>query len=793
MKLFILLRIKLAFVLVIVFSASYSQNQDLVKLQGSVLNHWTSEPLSGVTIFIGSLEKGTYTDEKGQYELMVNKGTFKVRFSGVGLKTEFFLIDITDNLKFDVKLKEEVMNLEEVSIFSEREDANIQKLDIGKNIISTKELNAMPAFMGETDLVKSLAFLPGVSSVGEGASGFNVRGGGVDQNLILQDGGLIFNSSHVFGFFSSFNPVMVNKGTLYKSGLPSKYGGRLSSVLDVELKEGNMDEYSVNAGVGLVTSKLAIEGPILKNKLSFIAAGRVSYSDWLLQLAEDPDIKKSAAGFYDFNFKLSYRLNDNNKITYSGYLSNDNFRLASDTTFSWRTLNHVFQWTHIFNEKSVLYSDLVAGSYGYSIEDPEGINAFDITSLIDYKSARLNLINDHSENLQTEIGAEGILYQFKPGLRKPLSPESGVERLELENEKSFEGAMYAEAEYSLKKNLSVRGGLRFSHFRNIGDGSDYLYNGSSRNENNIVDTVFYKKNEVIAQYSGLEPRINLNYKINPTTSIKASYNRTRQYLHLITNTAAVTPVDLWKTSNRYIQPETGDQYAVGMYKNFSKNTLETSAEVYYKTADNIVDFKDGTKLLMNDNIESALINGTSEAYGLELFLNKKTGRYTGWMSYTYSRIFRKVDGEFDDEKINNGDPYPANNDKPHALSLALNYKQNPVVQYAANFTYSTGRPQTVPLSLYDVSNQSNVFNFSQRNQGRIPDYHRLDLSVTLNSKPRVDRKWETSWTLAVYNVYGRKNAYSVFYENLYGSPPKAYKLSVLGSPFPSLTFNLKFN
>jgi hypothetical protein len=404
----------------------------------------------------------------------------------------------------------------------------------------------------------------------------------------------------------------------------------------------------------------------------------------------------------------------------------------------------------------------------------------------------MNFVYDITPGNQVNFGAEALGYKFKPGQRKPLTEDSGVDPLTLEHERSSEYSIYVEDELKFTEKFSARAGLRYSVFRNVGDGSDFIYGEGPREKENIIDTVYYDDGEVIANYGGLEPRLTLNYTLGSTSSVKLSYNRSRQYLHLVTNTAAVTPTDLWKTSNKYIKPEVGDQFSLGYFRNFNDNTIETSVEGYYKTAENIVDFKDGTVLLMNENIEGALINGTSEAYGVEVFVNKKSGKLTGWMSYTFSRIFRTVNGRFDEEKINLGDPYPANNDKPHSASLAVNYKKNPVIEFGANFTYSTGRPATVPLSLYNVSNQSNVFNFSGRNKGRIPDYHRLDVSMTVNSKPRVDRKWHLSWTFAVYNLYGRKNAYSVFYENMYGSPPKAYKLSVLGSAFPSVMLNFKF-
>lgn len=770
-----------------------SSSDNTVKLYGYIKDTYTAVPLSEVAVLLTNTGKGVVTDERGYYEIVVPKGRYVVKFSRVDLKEETHMIDLIKDVEFNLEMKEKVFRLEEVTISSIRENANVENLDVGKNKVDIEKINKLPAFLGEVDVVKSLILLPGISTVGEGASGFNVRGGGVDQNLILQDGGLIFNSSHVFGFFSNFNPAMVKNVTIYKSGLPAKYGGRLSSVLDVELKEGDFNEYNVSGGIGLVSSKIAVDGPIIKNKLSFIAGGRASYSDWLLGLAKDPDIQNSSAIFQDFNGKLAYRMNESNKITYSGYFSNDKFALASDTTFQWQTTNHVLQWTHIFNDKLVAYTDVAVGRYWYNIEDIEGLDSFSVESNIDYGNVKLDFVYDLNQKNKINFGMESILYSFQPGSQKPLGDKSGVKRIEVEHEKSLETSFYAEDEYKISDRLSIRGGLRYSLFYNVGPGTDYIYGeGGPREIDNITDTVKYSSGDIIADYNGLEPRVNVNLKLTDNSSIKASFNRTRQYLHLITNTAAVTPTDVWKTSNKYIKPEIGDQYSLGYFRNFKNNTIETSVEAYYKEAENIVDFKNGTTLLMNENIEAALINGTSTAYGVEFFVNKKAGILTGWMSYTYSRIFRTINGEHESEKINDGERYPANNDKPHDFSFALNYKSSPVVQFGANFTYSTGRPATVPLGLYDVSRLTNVFNFSDRNDGRIPDYHRLDVSMTVDSKPKINRKWSMSWTFAIYNLYGRKNAYSVFYENQYGSPPKAYKLSVLGSAFPSIMINFKF-
>ena len=772
---------------------TYAQDKYQAKIYGTVVSEWTGEPLIGVNVYVESQQKGTITDVFGQYELTLLKGTYEITFSRVDLKKVSINRDITEDTELNQSLKEETLNLNEITIYGDKPDEHIKSLDVGKTTLSIERIMETPSFMGEVDVIKSLILLPGVSTVGEGASGFNVRGGGVDQNLILQDGGLIFNPSHFFGFFSVFNPSMVDNATLYKSGVPAQYGGRLSSVLDVKLKDGNFREYDVEGGIGLVSSKLTVSGPILQNKLSFIAGGRASYSDWLLQRAEDVNLRKSSAKFQDFNAKLTFIPNEKDMFSYSGYYSNDGFNFASDTIFNWQTQNHVISWNHGFSNSLYLDTKAAVGSYQYNIENLSDLNTFSINSAISYQNLELLVSKNFSEESSLNMGGQSYFYQFQPGKQQPLGPGSNVLQKQVEEEKSVELAAFVEYEQSISTRLSFKAGLRYSYFANLGEGSDFLYGpDDSHNSGNITDTVFYTPGEIIVSYGGIEPRTTINFSINEKSSLKVSYNRTRQYLHLISNTAASTPSDFWKTSNKYIAPEIGDQYAIGYFRNYKNNSIETSVEAYFKTSKNIVDYKDGVVLLMNENIEADLIYGTAEAYGIEFFANKKYGKWTGWFGYTFSRTFRQVDGLFEDEKINHGEKYPANYDKPHDLTISTTYNQSPILSYGINFTYSTGRPATVPLSLYKVSNLSGVSNYSLRNQERIPDYHRLDLSMTLKSKPRTNRKWRTSWTFAVYNVYSRDNAYSIFFRNNMGEPPKAYKLSVLGNAFPSVMFNFEF-
>lgn len=784
-------------VVLLIGDQAYAQNtipkQNESRIYGYVTHQITRETLYGVNVVIPSIRKGTSTDENGYYEMIVPKGMYRITASRIDLKQVSRVVDLEESQQVDLVMSDGLLNLEEVSIYGEREDANVRSLDIGKSSIEMERITDIPSFLGEADIVKAILLLPGITSVGEGASGFNVRGGGVDQNLILQDGGLIFNPSHVFGFFSSFNPQLVKKVTLYKGGIPARYGGRLSSVMEVDLKDGHFQNYHVDVGLGLVSTKLVVDGPVLKDKLSFALGGRISYSDWLFNSVKRSELKNSTASFQDFNLKFAYLFSKVSKISYSGYLAHDDFAFSSDTTYEWATHNHVLSWKYFFDENFSMQIDLTEGKYSYNVQDQEGFDAFSVGSSINYRTVRADFGATYFTH-DLNFGAEILQYRFSPGLQRPMSDLSGVERREIEPETSYESAIYFEDDYKINSWFSVRAGLRFSSFLNVGAGTDYLYSSDQPMKNTtITDTVSYGKGEVIAYYAGLSPRISFNARLSETRSIKGSYNRAQQYLHLITNTSAVTPTDVWKTSNRYIEPERGNQFSLGFFQNFQNNQYETSVETYYKTVDNLVDFKDGTVLLMNENIEADLVQGTGKAYGVEFLLKKKSGDLTGWAGYTYSRSLRRVSGHFEEERISNGKTFPSNYDKPHDLTLTLDYRSGLVTKIGANFTYSSGRPQTVPLSIYNVSNLTNIFNFSERNGGRIPDYHRLDLSMTFFSYPKRLSRFDYSLTFSVYNVYARKNAYSVFYQNQFGSPPKAYKLSVLGSVFPSITFVMKWN
>ena len=765
-------------------------------LNGYIRGAKTGEGIIGGTVYVEELKKGTASNQYGYYSITLPAGIYHIAFSYIGLKKEIKQIILNSTGTYNIELSEASFQVEEVIITGEAEDVNISGVQMSMTRLTMKTIETMPAFLGEVDVIKSLALLPSVNTAGEGASGFNVRGGNVDQNLILLDDAPIFNSSHVFGFFSVFNPDAVKNVTLYTGGIPAKYGGRLSSILDIKQNEGNLKEFTGKGGIGLVSSRLALEAPIVKDKCSFLVAGRTSYSDWILQQVPDINVQNSSASFYDVTAKINYAFNNKNKIFLSTYLSDDKFRFGSDTTYNWGTANAVLKYNHIFGEK--LFSDITAiySDYHYKVYNQSEVNSFELEYGIEYKGLKADFTYFLQKH-QLDFGADIIWYGFQPGTLKPFSDNSNINPVYLEEEQSREMAVYINDEYKISPVITLMYGLRYSLFHNLGPANVYIYQDNiPKDQGSIIDTLQFSTGETIQSYGGLEPRISVKLGLGPYSSLKLSYNRMKQYMSLISNTAAITPVDIWKTSDKHIKPQTGDQIIIGYFKNFAENSIETSIEAYYKKTDNLVEYKDGASLLLNETLEADLLEGKGRAYGLELQAKKKAGRLTGWASYVYSRSERQVNGEFPEEQINLGKYYPSNYDKPHNVKIVSNFRITQRWSFAANFTYSTGRPTTAPYSKFRINNELfnniTVANFSQRNQYRIPDYHRLDISVTLSEGHRKYRKWKGSWTFSVYNVYGRKNAYSVFFKDIHGVPPMPYKLSILGVPFPSLTYNFTF-
>ena len=760
-------------------------------LNGYIREGQTGEGLFGATIFVRELKTGTSTNEFGYYSLTLPKGQYTIDFAFTGYENSFFQVRLRSSGEFNVDLFKDLVVLEEVMITGESVDQNIQSLDIGRSRLNIGTISNMPPLLGEVDIVKSLTLLPGVTTVGEGASGFNVRGGSVDQNLILLDDIPVFNPSHVFGLFTSFNPDLVRDVTLYKGGIPSEYGGRISSVLDIRLKEGNSKKISARGGIGMISSRLMIEGPIVEDKLTFVVGGRGSYSDWILRQIPDPDLRKSSAYFYDANAKLTYDLSSKDRIMITGYASYDEFKLALDTAYEWSNRSGSFKWNRILGRK--LFAQLTAtmGEFDYGVNGTEEFNAFELDYGIRNKSLSLDLNYNPEPDRDFQFGISNTWYNLKQGEIKPAG-ESSISPVELQDSYSRESAAFIDAEIRLTDKLSVMGGLRYSFFQNLGPGTVFQYDPERpRSTSSIVDSTTFNNGEMIQTYHGAEPRLSLRYSLNETSSLKIGYARLRQYLHLISNTTAITPFDIWQNSNTHIKPLIGDQVSAGYFRNFNDNTIETSVEGYFKYMQNFLDYKDGADLILNNNLETELLAGRGIAWGVEMLVKKNSGRLTGWVGYTFSRTFKKITGPTPEEEINSGKAFPANYDKPNDLTTALNYQVTRRLSFGTNFTYSTGRPLTAPTAKYAVDGFV-VAHYSDRNQLRIPDYHRLDISLTFKGSHRKQKVMSGDWILAVYNLYARKNAYSIFFQQREGLPAQSFRLSVIGVPIPSITYNFEF-
>ncbi|MBX2961526.1 MAG: TonB-dependent receptor [Cyclobacteriaceae bacterium] len=761
-------------------------------ISGKITEANTGESIVGASVFIQELKTGTTSNALGFYSITLPSGMYNFQFSAAGKAASSQRIVLNKPLSLNIELYDHLTQLNEVVVKAEAMDRNISSIDIGLVKLDAKALQKMPAFMGTADVIKSITLLPGVSTVGEGAAGFNVRGGNVDQNLILLDEVPLFNSSHLLGFYSIINADEIKDMTLYKGGIPSQYGGRISSVLDIRLKDGNSKKFSGKGNLGMISSGLSLEGPIIKDKTSFSVGGRYAYPNWILKRIPDYNIRNSEAYFYDLNATINHQINQKNSIRLSSYLSEDGFKFAADTLYGWQTKNLALKWSTLPSEKIFLSTTLISSDYSYQVEGQNTGNEYTADFGIKTVGAKVDGSYFASLKHKIDFGISTNFYSFNPGSLVPAEGSS-LNRQELETEKSIESAIYIGDEIKFNSRFTIQAGVRYSLYSFIGPKEVFIYDPSfPKSPSTIIDTVSYNAGEIIKTYSGIEPRASLKFSLNNTSSVKVGYHRAYQYLHLISNTTAISPLDIWKSSDQFIKPQIGDQYSAGYFKNFLNNVIETSVELYYKEIQNMVDYKDGANLFLNPFLETQLLPAFGKAYGIELFIRKNSGNLTGWLGYTYSRSLRKVSGSTREETINLGEYFPSNFDKPHDLSTVLNYKFNRRFSISSNFTYSTGRPITYPDAVFIVDGYS-VVQFSERNTSRIPDYNRLDLAFILDESLNKTRKWKGSWTLSIYNVYGRKNPYSIFFQpNFKGSLAQAYRLSVLGTVFPSLTYNFRF-
>jgi len=792
MKLTLKLSLSLTFLLLpYVFLA-----QEKFTLKGTITDSASNETLIGVNVIIPSEQTGATTNEYGFYSITLPEGQYEVVISYLGYANIKETINLTSNQTRNYQLEESTESLDEVVITEDVEKLNIKKPQMSVNALSINTIKQIPVVLGEVDVIRSITLLPGVTNAGEGSSGFNVRGGAADQNLILLDEATIFNSSHLFGFFSVFNPDAIKDIKLYKGGIPAKYGGRVSSVLDIYQKDGNSNEFHMNGGIGLVASRLLAEGPIKKGKGSFLFGGRSSYAHLFLPLFDIDNI----AYFYDLNTKLSYRLNENNSIYLSGYFGRDVFNISDsfENTYGNTVLN--FRWNHLFSDKlfsnlSLIYSDYY---YGLNLNFVE----FNWDSGITNFNAKYDLKHYINNNFKLEYGLNSIYHKFNPGDIEPSTPDSGINPFKLIDKYAFENAAYIDAEHQITNRLALSYGLRVSSFLRLGQDEINVYEDDNpvlfNEELGIyekaepIGTENQNRSDVIASFANLEPRFSLAYQLNDKSSVKASYNRMTQYLHLLSNTNSPTPLDVWTPSGPFVEPQILDQVAVGYFRSFKDNTYSLEVESFYKIIENRIDYIDGADLIANNAIEQVILNGRARAYGLEVLLKKNQGRFQGWVAYTLSKSEQQTEGRTPVETgINNGEWYNTPFDKTHDLSVTTSYELTKKWSFGANLLYQTGQPVTFPNGQYQY-NGITIPSFEARASSRLPAYHRLDISATLNPKSNPDKRWKGQWVFSIYNLYNRMNAASIsFGENRMTGVNEATRLSIFGI-IPSVTYNFTF-
>jgi hypothetical protein len=756
---------------------------------GYITDRDTKQPVSGVTVYVLRESAGSISNEYGYYSISLPRGTHLLQFTFIGMKEKHVNINLNSTGELNVEMNSMLIPIKETVISAEK-NVMFQRFEAGVEKINISSFKLLPSPMGEADIFKSVLLIPGVQSVGEGSSGFNVRGGSADQNLILLYGAPIYNASHFFGFFSAVNSEIIRDVTLYKGGIPARYGGRISSVMDIVPKDGNRKEFSGKAGISPVTTQLLVEGPIIKDKLTYMLAGRTTYSNWVMHLFDNPSLRNSSAAFYDLNGRVTLDINKNNKIDFSTYNSHDSFKFNSDTSYAFNNNIYALKWRHFFNSHFFSVFSVNNSKYDYditSLGNPK--DAFLLSHSINSTGLKADFNWYHGRN-EVNFGTDHTRYSVLPGSYLPRGDSSLVKPVIIGMEHSLESGVYIDDKFIVNDYFSVNAGLRFSGYFTSGPKEVLIYEPFfPRSTSTVIDTLYFASNNIYRTYGGPEFRLSLNFRTSPKSSLKINYNRTRQYIHLLTNSTSISPSDTWKLSDYYFKPEIGDQYAAGFYQNFFRG-IEASAEIYYKKTENVVDYKGGTRLVMNSTVEKDLVNVEGKSYGLELMLKRQEGRFLWSLGYTYSRALLRSTGEMRDEIINEGEWFPANYDKPNDFTATLNYLYSRRLSFSANYTYNTGRPITYPVATYSVRNLM-LIHYSDRNKYRLPDYSRLDLALRYNGNLRSRRIAHPSWTFSVYNILGRENVYSVYFKKE-GDVINGYKLSVFAQAIPSVTYSFDF-
>lgn len=743
---------KPVYILFLLFLVVQLKAQNKYVLSGYIQDASTGEDLVGTNIFVEGLSNnGAISNNYGFFSLTLDEGNYKVLFQFVGYETRITPINLNRNIKLDVELKEKSYEIGNIEVTGNRPDRNISAVEMGSVKMVPKQIESIPVIFGERDILKTVQLTPGVKSAGEGNSGFYVRGGGIDQNLILLDEAPVYNASHLLGFFSVFNSEAIRDASLLKGFIPAEYGGRASSVFDIKMKEGSLKKYGVNGSIGTISSNLAVEGPIVKEKGSFIVSGRRTYADLFLFISKDEDIKNTQLYFYDLNLKTNYKINENNRIYLSGYFGRDNFGFSDEFGFDWGNKTGTLRWNHIFGEKVFSNTSFIISNYSYDINIQSD---FDVSIRSEINDINLKQDFTWFANSRNTIkfGGNVVYHNILPG-EISVSEGASLNPEKISRRKAIEWAAYISNSQNISDRLKIYYGLRLALFSNVGPGEYYEFNENGE----LVNTIEINDFEFVKTQGGIEPRLAINYMFNRKSSVKASYNRIYQFLHLLSNSTTTTPTDLWLPSSNNVLPQISDQVSLGYFRNFKNNEFESSLEVYYKDLKNQIDYKNGAELVFNSTVESELVFGRGWAYGAELMVKRNFGRLNGWLSYTLSRTLRQFD------KINNGDPFPARQDRIHDIALVGIYELNKKLSLSATWVYNTGNAVTFPSGKYEIDG-STVAYYTERNGYRMPANHRFDLGLTWQRKKT--EKFESSWNFSVYNAYARENAYFIqFREN----------------------------
>ncbi len=767
---------------------------------GKITDGQDDMPLVGVLINPLGTKNTVSTNSKGSFNLELPTGNYTLQLNLMGYEPIYQKIKLIEDGTANFELFQQTHDLEEVTILGDKSNVTRAQMSIVK--LNSKTLKELPVMMGEPDLIKAMVMMPGIQSVGEMSSGFNVRGGNTDQNLVLLDGAPVFNTSHLFGFFSMINPDAVRDVTLFKGGMPASYGERVASIVDVQSKEGNQRNLKFYGGLGIINSRFTLEGPYKKEKKStFLIGGRSTYSDWILRQTKNEQFLNSVANFYDINGNTDLVFGTNNHLKLMGYISSDKFNLNSSSLYNYANRIGSANWQMNITEKLVSALNLAYSAYNFKLDQKDNDYKADdyiLKTSLTYNSIKYSLAWLPNDAHRITGGFQRMGYRINPGKIAPASDTTNIIFQYVPKESSVEMGVFLEDDFDVTEILALSMGVRYSNFAVKGPSMVYLYEpGQTKNPLSITDSISFSSGKRIKTYQGFEPRIALKYMLDPKSSVRLSLQRMHQYVNQLSNTSVASPADFWKSSDYYVKPLVSNQVALGYFSNLKNGIYEISAELYYKNLKNLTEYKNGATLIMNQHPETDIIQANGYAYGLELYAKKTEGRLNGWLSYTYSRTMRKTTGEYDEEKINNGKYYPSAYDKPHDLTAVMNYKISRRWRFSGNFVLSSGRPVTLPELKYGYDGRQIVY-YSDRNKYRMPPYHRLDLSITFDENLRKKRMWKGSWTFSVYNAYGRKNPYSVFYRQdpsiqLADKEPNAlYKLSVIGVPVPSITYNFKF-